>query len=403
MSSFSGVNTTTESAEPPGWIRLTATILFVVAIVLASIGLLVPLAELNVDTSFGGQDFRLESEFTQGTVEYSGEAPQFNITVWGNVTFIKGTGEYQERIGFLKGTAKERTNSIEPWTVPEEKFARLNVTVRAETIPWWVVGVDVPCEIEVELIDWANVSSLYVNRVYLEFRRVDEGTVKKLLAWEKEVQDDLTEIGQSRTYSTDLSVQEDWGEFQLFGMINVSMTDVDGTEAVHVFKTWSKDPKVITLWTIPTGQGIVMGLTIVAMPITVVGIIISIVAVVLVVLNRMKRLSIAAAATAVLLFGAISYHLGLTELVTVLGYPDYLEFGGGFTVALLAFLPAAIATGLLGWREMRWPSQEPEEKGGEEVPSPPPEAVETPRESTEETVEGETINNEARLVKEDQS
>ncbi len=345
---------------PPSWLVTVVGVLIVASLILSGIGLVIPLAELDVETTVGAFPFVLESEFTQSTVDYSGSAPEFNITVGNEVTYLTGTGEYQERVGFLKGTAKQRTNVIKPWTDPTQRYAELNVTVRTETIPWWVVGVDVPCEVEVELVEWQNVSELSVNRVYLEFRRLEDGNVKRLLAWERGVDDEMEEVGQRRTYSTELSVSEDWGEFQLFGMINVTMKDVDGTEAVHVLKSWSDTPKTITLWTIPTGQGIVIGLLIVAMPVTVVGVVLCLVALALVLLRRRRQLTIAAAGTIVLFLGALFFQLGLSELVEVFGYPEYLDFLAGFWVAMIAVLPVAAVTGLLAWTEMRWPSEDDE-------------------------------------------
>jgi hypothetical protein len=347
--------------SPPAWLRIATAALLAASIALAGVGLLIPIGTFNVDTNVGPVGFTLESEFTQSSINYSGSAPSFGIEVGDDVAFLGGTGDFQEKVGFLKGSAKERTNTIKPWTDPQQRYATLNVTVRAETIPWWVVDVEVPCQVEVELVDWANVSELTVDRAYLEFRVQKGGAALSRPAWEQKASDRLERIGQRLVYRTDVAVPDDWGEFELFGMVNVTMMDTSGTTATHVLRSYSTEPKTIRLWSIPTGQGVKVALAAASMPVTLLGILLGAVALVTAWYGARWRLPLAIAAVVALVLGAVFIHVGISELATVVGFPDDVAFSGGLWVVAAAFAPAAAAAGLLGWASMRWP--EPDEAG----------------------------------------
>ncbi|NIP36340.1 MAG: hypothetical protein GWN18_15405, partial [Thermoplasmata archaeon] len=62
----------------------------------------------------------------------------------------------------------------------------------------------------------------------LEFRREVDGELLKKEVWSKKVSDDLVNVGDRLTYTTDLEVNEHWGEFQVFGMVEVTMVDSNG-------------------------------------------------------------------------------------------------------------------------------------------------------------------------------
>ena len=355
-------------ARPPRWLSIACVAALAVSVVLAAVGLAIPLGSLDVDTRVGPVGFVLRSNFTESGVEYTGSAPQFGLEVGNEVSFLNGTGEFQERVGFLKGTAKERTNSIEPWTDPQARFALLNVTVMADTIPWWVVGVGVTCHVRVELVSWANVSELRVDSAYLEFSRKVGGETLTKVAWQRGASDALDHVGQVLTYRAELKVPQDWGEFDLFGMVNVTMKDSLGQTATHVFRSYSTDPKTIKLWTIPTSQGAKVALAAVAMPATVVGIALGALAAAVGLLGRWRGplLVLAVACMVMLLLGGVFFRLGVTELATVVGYPDHLAFSGGYWVVAAALAPAAAAVGLLGYAANRWPVKPPE-KGRKEA------------------------------------
>jgi hypothetical protein len=339
-------------------------VLIVLSIVVAGLGLIVPMAEFDVNTRVGPAQFVLESEFTQMRVDYTGAAPEYGVEVNGSLDFIKGTGEYQERIGFLKGTAKERKNFIVPYTTDFlGKRAQLNVSVGTKTIPWWVVGVKVPCYVDVELVEAHNVSSLTIDRVYFELRRVVEGEDLSRVVWEKSVSDSLMVVGKHLRYEADLEVSEDFGKFELFGMVDVTMKDDQGIQNLHVYRSYSTDPKTVTLWTIPAGQGLKIGMTVASMPVTVLGMVLAIAALALVFLGRRRRMGVALGAVVVLFLGALFFRIGVTELATLVGYPDDLAFHWGFWLAFLAFVPATVGVGLIQWERMCWP---PEDEEGDE-------------------------------------
>lgn len=349
--------------------------LMAVSIALSGVGLALPLAEFNVDTMVGITTLRLDSEFDARSVTYTGSAEGLGVDVSGETVYLEGLGEFQEKVGFLKGTAKERTNTITPYTTGTlGNHANLSVRVRTETIPWWAVGVKVPCAIDVELLSAKNVSTLTIDRVWFEFRRQVDGRPVKKVVWEDRVSHALKDVGDVRTYEAELEATEDWGEFELFGMVNVTMVDTDGVTATEILRPGSK---VIALWTVPVGQTTRIALLITAMPVIVTGMVLGVVAILLAVLRRRRRLPVTASAATLLLLGPLFFRIGLNELSELVGYPDDVAYHWGWFLAMTTFIPAMVATALLSVEAARR-SRETGEDGPSEVIEARPEGPATP-------------------------
>jgi len=345
-------------------------VLLVVSIIMAGLALTLQIADLDVDTRVGSVDFKLDTDWKAGSVTYTGSASDFGVEVEDKQVLLEGTGNFQEAVGFLKGTSKRVTNSITPYTTDFlGTKATLNVTTVTETIPWWVVGVSTPCKVEVELTEWMNVTSLTVDRVYLEFRREIDGETKKKVVWSRDVNDAFVEIGDKQTYKADLKVGEDWGEFQVFGMVDVTMVDADGETATNVYRSYSTEPKAITIWTIPTGDGVKIALLIAAMPVYILGMIIAIGGAVAIVLKKKGRMVLPIVAAVLLMLGALFFMIGVTQLAELVGYPDDLSFATGFYMMLLGFVPAMIVGVMVAYEKTRYGRDEEEPADPVEVVS----------------------------------
>jgi hypothetical protein len=362
--------------EPPQWWTPLLVLLLVASIVMASVALVIQVADLDVDTRVGIVDFQLDTDWKARSVTYTGTASEFGVDVEGEQVLLEGTGDFQEAVGFLKGTSKRVTNSITPYT---SDFlgtrATLNVTTVTDTIPWWVVGVSTPCQVEVELIESMNVSSLTVDRVYMEFRREVDGETLKKVAWSKDVNDALTNIGDKKTYKADLEVNEDWGEFLVFGMVEVTMVDVDGMTATNVYRSYSTEPKVITIWTIPTMDGVRIALLIASFPVYLIGIVFAVGGAEVIVLNKKGRLVLPVIAAALLLMGALFFMMGVTQLADLVGFPDDLSFTMGFYLMFLGFVPAMVVGALVAYERYKYGGDEEEPTEIDEVPTRSEQAV----------------------------
>ena len=358
--------------EPPRWWTPLLVMLLVVSIVMASIAIVIQVADLDVDTRVGIVDFQLDTDWKARSVTYTGTASEFGVDVEGEQVLLEGTGDFQEAVGFLKGTSKRVTNSITPYT---SDFlgtrATLNVTTVTDTIPWWVVGVSTPCQVEVELIESMNVSSLTVDRVYLEFRREVDGETLTKVVWSKDVNDALTNVGDKRTYKADLEVNEDWGEFLVFGMVEVTMVDANGMTATNVYRSYSIEPKVITLWTIPTMEGVRIALLIASFPVYLLGMVFAVGGAVAIVLNKKGRLLLPVIAAAILFLGALFFMMGVTQLADLVGFPDDLSFTTGFYLMFLGFVPAMVVGVLVAYEKHRYGGDEEEPALADEVPAAP--------------------------------
>lgn len=362
--------------EPQRWWTPLLVLLLVASIAMASVALVIQVADLDVDTRVGIVDFQLDTDWKARSVTYTGTASEFGVDVEGEQVLLEGTGDFQEAVGFLKGTSKRVTNSITPYT---SDFlgtrATLNVTTATDTIPWWVVGVSTPCQVEVELIESMNVSSLTVDRVYLEFRREVDGETLKKVVWSKDVNDALTNIGDEKTYKADLEVNEDWGEFLVFGMVEVTMVDADGMTATQVYRSYSTEPKVITIWTIPTMDGVRIALLIASFPVYLLGMVFAVGGAVAIVLNKKGRLMLPIIAAALLLLGALFFMMGVTQLADLVGFPDDLSFTTGFYLMFLGFVPAMVVGALMAYENHRSGGAEEEPAEADEVPAAPEQAV----------------------------
>jgi hypothetical protein len=345
-------------------------VLLVVSIVMAGVALTLHLADFDVDTRVGIVDFQLDTDWKAGSVTYTGSASEFGVDVEGEQVLLEGTGDFQEAVGFLKGTSKRVTNAITPYT---SDFlgtrATLNVTTVSETIPWWVVGASTPCQVEVRLIESMNVSSLTVDRVYLEFRREVDGEMLKKEVWSKDVSDALVNVGDKRTYKADLTVDEDWGEFKVFGMVEVTMVDAKGVTATKVYRSYSTEPKVITLWTIPTGDGVRIALLIAALPVYVLGMLFALGGAITILLDKRGRLALPVAGAATLLLGPLFFMLGVSQLAELVGYPDDLVLAPGYYVMLLGFVPAVAVVVMAFYGKARYVMQDDDLEEGEPAPS----------------------------------
>ncbi len=362
-----------EAEGTPSWWVPLLTILLVVSIVMAGLAITVQVADFDVDTRVGIVDFKLDTDWKVGSVTYTGSASEFGVEVDDTQVLLEGTGDFQEAVGFLKGTAKRVTNSITPYTTDFlGTRATLNVTTVTDTIPWWVVGVSTPCKVEVKLTQSMNVSSLTVDRVWLEFRREVDGELLKKEVWSKKVSDDLVNVGDTLSYSTDLKVDEHWGEFQVFGMVEVTMVDSNGITATKVYRSYSTEPKTITIWTIPTGDGVRIALLIVALPVYVLGMVVAVAGVVAILLKKRGRLVLPIASAVLLLLGALFFMLGISQLADLVGYPDDLGFLWGFYIMLAGFIPALVAGALVGYERFRYGGEADE--GEEDQDLAPPSA-----------------------------
>ncbi len=358
--------------EPPRWWTPLLVLLLMASIVMASIAIVIQVADLDVDTRVGIVDFQLDTDWKVRSVTYTGTASEFGVDVEGEQVLLEGTGDFQEAVGFLKGTSKRVTNSITPYT---SDFlgtrATLNVTTVTDTIPWWVVGVSTPCQVEVELIESMNVSSLTVDRVYLEFRREVDGETLTKVVWSKDVNAALTNVGDKRTYKADLEVNEDWGEFLVFGMVEVTMVDANGMTATNVYRSYSIEPKVITLWTIPTMEGVRIALLIASFPVYLLGMVFAVGGAVAIVLNKKGRLLLPVIAAAILFLGALFFMMGVTQLADLVGFPDDLSFTTGFYLMFLGFVPAMVVGVLVAYEKHKYGGDEEEPALADEVPAAP--------------------------------
>ncbi len=118
---------------------------------------------------------------------------------------------------------------------------------------------------------------------------------------------------------------------------------------------------MITLWTIPTSQGVQIALLIVAMPILIIGLILAAVAVLATFRPIKGRLYIVGAAATMLLLGSLFFYMGLGQLTDVVGYPEDLEFLTGFFIMVVSFMPALIAGVLMGMEIVKYTPDEEED------------------------------------------
>ncbi len=278
-------------SKAPGPVSNLPRVLVLLGVVLVAVGLATPVATLSADKKFGLLAVDLQATAYTHSVEYDasvsldanggiiggalGAGANFggNVTISDRKVFLTGLGDFQATIGFLKGSGKSRTHTLQPFMAGNDGEATVTVTTAPDLIPWWPAGVPQGVDITVRLAGLKNATSVAVSRVWVEAWQEDAqgkaGVAPPL--WEiRPSSDVLRTVGDQRTYRTQVVIPQHIGKFGIVGRAVVVLTDSSGAsnQPDHYLKSFTDElgPPKILLWTVDGGTAARVALLLAGFP-----------------------------------------------------------------------------------------------------------------------------------------
>jgi hypothetical protein len=343
-------------ARGPPPVMAMAVLLVGMMLLLSSLA--VPWATLKVKTKLGpipvtldaqvseyGVSYTADLSGTQGLIQGTGD---INKKITDKKVFITGLGSFQELIGFIKGSSKYRNHTIEIFTKPENT-ATVVIETYAATIPWWPVGVSEPLTVTVRMSEVPqNISHVNIKKVWIELHQTVNGQDRFKVLWETNpTSDKLTKMGDRMSYSTKVVIDSDLGNFSVVGRAQLELIDKDnvaGSGPGHEIKSFIDNPKMINLWTISNGRTARIAMLLMAMPLTVLSMVLMVVSAIASYARSRWAWKLAAIAAILGLLSVAFYYLGVGALIELTGYGKW--FGWSPAGPALAALGGTL--GLIG-------------------------------------------------------
>lgn len=317
-----------------------AIIAMAIGCMLLATSLLLPWGALNVKTTLGGLipvtldasvseygvSYTADLSGTQGIIQGTGN---INRKITDKKVFLTGLGSFQELIGFLKGSSKYRNHTIEIFTVPQN-YATVVIETYSATIPWWPVGVSEQLTVTVRMSEQPqNITRVSITRVWFELHQKVNNQDRYKVLWESKPNDTLTKLGDTKSYTTKVTVNEDLGNFSVVGRAELLLVDKDGVSASgpgHEIKSFIDNPKMINLWTISSGRTARIGMLLMAMPLTVISLIMLAASAVAGYARTRWAWKLAAVAAVLGLLSVLFFYLGVGALIELTGYGDWYSW-----------------------------------------------------------------------------
>jgi len=314
--------------------KRTASVLSAVGVVLIAASQFVVLGTLDVDTKLGIIPVKLYVEMYETGVNYRAEVNAMgkNVSIEDSRNFFTGMGNFQDTVGFAKGSAKYRNHTLTPYVWPGNSSADVVVETMVDSIPWWPVGMAQDCHVRVLFKSSENASYILIKKVWLELHRGDRYKV----VWEKQPGDRLSAPGEERVYSTQVTLEEDLGKFSIVGKAEVEMVDRDGRTSNHIMRSYSDRPKMIDLWSISRADTVSIALTFAAFPCAVAAVILGAAAVYAAYRKKRWAWKLSAGASAAALLSPLFYIQGGSTLIKLIGYGEFFSWAPGIALPFAA-------------------------------------------------------------------
>lgn len=333
---------------------------------------MMPWADLDGNTKVGPIPVSLDADLLEYGIDYTADLgnlsglPLFSglggkvpSEMSGNKAFLTGLGEFQDTIGLVKGTSKDKVITVAPytWPPPQNGAAEVNITTSVKTIPWWPVGLPQDVGMRIELTQTHNFSELKVLKVWFELQlpAKGNGTPKHKTVWETSPKDSLKKVGDATTYSGKATVDDDYGQFALLGYAQLELIDSFGNSSKKPAGGYYEDnpgPKEIKLWTMSVDKTAGIALMAGAFPVTITGAVLLAAGAILGLFardrDRLGRLSwkVCLAGCILCILAVPFYVTGINALVDLIGYTSWLSWRPVFYLAIagacLSVMPAVL-------------------------------------------------------------
>ena len=352
--------------------RMASAAMAVAALVILAFSVTVPWGNLDVNTKIGIIPVSLRADVFEYGINYdanlssagllSGVKMPSNIT--GQKSFLTGLGDFQETIGFVKGTSKEKVlymtsytyNPPQNGTALRNGTAETRITTMVKTIPWRPVGLAQDVGVSVEMTSAVNVSELIVQKVSFEFHRTIDGQDRYKVAYEASPGTSLKKVGDKDSFWGKVTPDGDWGEFSVVARVQLELKDKFGNTnkiSDSVYRELTPPPKDVKLWTMSTDKTVRIGLMAAAFPITIIAVALLAVGAVLGLLGGRRpkfgrwAWKVCAAASVVAILSVAFYVMGINALIELTGYIDWFRWNIQFFMAVAGACLSAVPAILL--------------------------------------------------------
>jgi hypothetical protein len=346
--------------------RMVAAATAIVALVVLAFSSTVPWGNLDVNTKIGIIPVSLKADVFEYGINYDANLSSAGllsgIKMPSNISdkklFLTGLGGFQETIGFVKGTSKEKViyATSYTWPPPQNGTADTRITTMVNTIPWWPVGLAQDVGVSVEMISAVNVSELVVQKVTFELHRTINGEDRYKVAYEASPGASLTKVGDKKAFWGKVTPDDDWGEFSVVARVQLELKDKFGNSnkvSDGVYRELAPPPKEVKLWTMSTDKTVRVGLMVAAFPISIAAMVLLAVGAVTGLLGEGRQRvgrwawKVCAAASVLALLSVVFYVMGINALIELTGYIDWFKWNPYFFAAAAGACLSVVAAVLL--------------------------------------------------------
>ena len=265
---------------------------------------------LDVDTKIGPADASLEAEFYEHSVNYEitgnmsssggligglggGLVGDAKIDIKEYKTFLTGLSEFQENIGLILDSYKDKSYTISTsiWNNQTEGYEKTRVYVKThvDLIPWWPQGIGQKCSVTVQLYEPGNCQYIKIDNIkIIIWKNIDEVNQVYLESSNpiKEISPDqrLSQRNQSKTYDFDVSISKDYGRVGIIGLVKITIVDKQNNEVPEntIINLGESNPlptaRTNNIYTMDQGEASSIVLMVAAFPLNIVSIILMIIA-----------------------------------------------------------------------------------------------------------------------------
>lgn len=288
-----------------GKIRLGLFGTLLLSLIFMMISQIVVWGTLDVDTKIGPADASLEAEFYEHSVNYEitgnmssdggilgglggGLVGDAKIDIKENKIFLTGLSEFQENIGLILDSYKDKSHTISTsiWNNQTEEYEKTRVSVEThiDLIPWWAPGIGQKCSVTVQLYEPGNCQYVNIDKIeIIIWRKIDEvnqvyiessNPIKETSPNQK-----LSQQNESITYDFDVSISEDYGRVGIIGVVDVTIVDKQNNEVPGntVINLGKSDPlptaRTNNIYTMDQSEALSIVLMVAAFPLSIIGII----------------------------------------------------------------------------------------------------------------------------------
>lgn len=149
--------------------------------------------------------------------------------------YLKGLGSFQENIGLLLNSYKDKYYTISADTTRTgdiDQRTKVEVHTHVDLVPWWPIGMEQDYKITVKLTQKGGAQKVIIEQLQVQiWRNIDTNQTRfleKAVLYTKEPNAELTEEGQEKVFKTSIALEEDYDLVGLLSYVKIIFIDSNG-------------------------------------------------------------------------------------------------------------------------------------------------------------------------------